>query len=108
MKNGKPTTIASGRVEDLLDAIAKPHVEHEAQGQTAENFDMSTEDEMQGQQRVEPMQSQDNCIRPDEGLRPQPAVEHGGGELPPQAPDGNPSDLAASVIPTMPPGSRKP
>jgi len=97
MKNQKPSTIADGTSEGMLAAIARPHAEHSSQGQTAANFDMSIPDEMQGQQRVEPMQSQDHYIRPDEGLRPQPPVEH---ELPPQAPAGDERELAPAIIPT--------
>jgi hypothetical protein len=52
MKNDKPTTIASGRVEDLLVAIAKPKVDHAAQGQLAPDFMPNVPDEMQGQQHV--------------------------------------------------------
>ena len=105
----KEPDIASGRVEDLLAAIAKPHAEHPAQGQTAADFQTSiVPDEMQGQQRVDPMQSQDYYLRPDEALRPQPLVEHGGGELPRQVPDAGQDELIPSIVPSAPPGSRKP
>jgi hypothetical protein len=95
----KEPDIASGRVEGLLAAIAKPHVEHPAQGQTAANFDTSVRDEMQGQQRTDPMQSQDYYLRPDEAVRPQPVVEHGGGELPPQVPAGDAEELLPIITP---------
>jgi len=108
MKNQKPSTIADGTTEGLLSAIAKPHVEHAAQGQQAQNFDMSIPDEMQGQQRVDPMPGQNYYLRPDEALRPQPAVEHGDGELPPQTPAGDPDELARSIIPTATDGGIKP
>ena len=99
--------IASGRVEDLLAAIAKPHVEHDLQGQTAANFDTSVRDEMQGQQRTDPMQSQDYYLRPDEALRPQPPIEHGGGELPPQNPPQGPDELLP-IVTTVEGLGRKP
>jgi hypothetical protein len=59
-------------------------------------------------QHVDPMPGQDYYLRPDEALRPQPPVEHGGGELPPQTPAGDPDELAPSVIPSAVPGSRTP
>jgi hypothetical protein len=109
MNGRKSTQIASGRVEDLLDAIARPHTEHDLQGQTAANFDMSVRDEMQGQQERRPMPEQERYIpeparRPDiRGVSPEPA-----GGLPRQVPDAGQDELIPSIVPSAPPGSRKP
>jgi hypothetical protein len=89
--------IASGRVDDLLAAISNPHPEHDLQGQTVRDFPLFEGDQLQGQQHIDPYQAQENFIRPDEAVRPQPLVEHGGSELPPQQPPGNPDELQPTI-----------
>jgi hypothetical protein len=104
----KIPNIASGDPQELLAALENKKPAKDDQGQSARDIMPNLPDECQGQQAVEPMQSQPNYIRNDESLRPSPALKPQEGELPPQFPNGDPDELLPSIVPSAQPSSRKP
>jgi hypothetical protein len=99
----KPTNIASGRVEDLLAAIANPKPAKPDQGQGARDMPGFAGDPLQGQQTREPMGEQPEYLR-ETGVHHEPPT----GAFPEQAPDAGQDELIPSIVPSAPPGSRKP
>ena len=110
MKDRKPSTIADGTVEGMLAAIANPKpAKGDDQGQGARDMPGFAGDQLQGQQHVDPMPGQGRYLRETPGLRETTVVEQQpAGGLPRQVPDAGQDELIPSIVPSAPPGSRKP